>query len=187
MDGYSSIRLSQPALFEIEKPVLRFVVRRHQATQLHWDLQIEANGILYSWLMEEPPSADPSQSVLAELAEPENPRYMFLERCIQKGKPGAGPTLVEDHGKTKPLDHRSSSQAWALHHDFLAGRVHLLMDGRIIKGAYAMERHGLEWQFRKLKDKHARTTPLNWTGVSPISGKTLEDLVREKSKRASRA
>lgn len=181
MDEYVFIQPLTLVPFD-EEFFLRFVLRRHHASSLHWDFRIEANGILYSWFMRQPPMADPERPVWAGLAAPHNPRYMLSERYILPGRPGAGPTIVEDLGTAKPLVKGYSSQDLALHESFLKGRIPLQMGGRTLKGGYVMERKSRHWQFRKLDDGYAIATPLNWTGISPISGKTLQDFIPKKQR-----
>jgi len=108
---------------------------------------------------------------------PHDSRYMESERFIPMGGPGAGPTLVEDLGLSKPLWKNEIPQAWALHECLMEGRIPLLMKGLLLQGAYMLERSGDAWHFRKLDDEYANTAPLNWTGISAISGRTLADLI----------
>jgi|GEM_PF-826592 len=174
---YRSIKPIQTSLIDLDEPALRFVVRRHHATNLHWDIRFEANRVLYSWFMKQLPTADPSKPVAAGLSGPHNPRWMFSERFIRPGNPGAGPTIVEDYGKARPLVKGYSSQDLAFHESFFKGRIPLFLDGQILQGAYVMERGIQGWQFRKLEDEAKTPMKLDWTCVSPISGRTLEDLI----------
>lgn len=166
----------QPTLWALEYPALRFVVRRHRATRLHWDLRIEANGILYSWFMLRTPSVNPAISVFAGLQDPHDPAYMMSERRIPLGQRGAGPTLVEEFGWLRPMMCESASQSEGLHEQFLSGCMNLWIEGKLLHGGYRLEGRDDNWHFRKLNDEFASQIEPEWTGRSAISGKTLEEL-----------
>src|ERR1700688_2864144 len=108
----------QPTLLAVDWPTLRFVLRRHHATHLHWDLRIEANGILYSWWMHQPPSVNPLRVVSVGRGEPLAPKGMRAERVIPEGQRGAGPTLVEEFGWVMPLMVSDLSQARSFHEQY---------------------------------------------------------------------
>jgi bifunctional non-homologous end joining protein LigD len=166
----------QSTLWTLEESILRFVVRRHHATRLHWDLRIEANGILYSWFMLRTPSVNPAISVWAGLQDPHDPKYILSERRIPAGQRGAGPTLVEEFGWLRPISGNSISQSQQLHEMFLSGRMDLWLEGKLLQGGYRLEGSGDDWHLRKLDDEFGSMLEPEWTGRSAISGKTLEEL-----------
>lgn len=166
----------QPPLWPIDWPTLEFVLRRHHATRLHWDLRIRAKGVLYSWWMLNPPSFDPERPVRLGLAGPHHPRWMYSERCIPQGKAGSGPTLVEDFGRAMPLRQGAGSQDQRLHDAFIEGRIDLRFEGGALQGAFVLCRDGEDWWLWKVEDEYASKEPHGWSGVSPLSGRTLDDL-----------
>lgn len=168
---------NQPTLWAVDWPTLRFVLRRHRATHLHWDLRIEANGILYSWWMYQPPSMNPLHVVSVGLSGPHDPKSMLAERVIPDGQPGAGPTLVEEFGWVMPLALSSVSQAQSFHEQYCEGRIELWIEGSNLRGGFVLEGRGERWRIRKLVDEFASVTEPEWTGKSALSGRTLDELM----------
>jgi len=168
----------QPTLWAVDWATLRFVVRRHRATHLHWDLRIEANGILYSWWMHQPPSTNPLRVVGISLSGPHDPKHMLSERVIPEGQPGAGPTLVEEFGWVMPMPASNLSQARSFHEQYLDGRIELWIEGSRLRGGFVLEGRGERWRIRKLADEFASTIEPEWTGKSALTGRTLDELPR---------
>lgn len=166
----------QPPLWSLEGPQLEFALRRHNAKSLHWDLRIKARGTLYSWYTLRPPSFDPMVVVRAHLQEPHDPRYLYSERRIPEGRKGAGPTLVEDCGRCRPVHGGTDSQDSLFHEAFVAGKIDLAFDAHILHGEFRLERYGSVWGLRKLPDAHAASGLWPWTGRSILTDLSLDDL-----------
>jgi bifunctional non-homologous end joining protein LigD len=184
----SNESFGQPYLWEVEWARLRYVLRRHHATRLHWDFRIEANGMLYSWWMYQPPSMNPLITVAVGLSGFHDPKHINSERRIEDGQPGAGPTLVEEMEWVKPISSPRMSQSRALHEQFCRGRMVFEIEGTKLRGTFLLEGKNEQWQMRKLDDQHASVSEPTWTGQSVISGQRLEDLERnylEQTQRSS--
>lgn len=164
---------------------LTFMVHKHAASRLHYDLRLEVDGVLKSWAIPKGPSADPSEKRFAAATEDHPLAYAPFEGVIPKGQYGAGPSLVWDAGTYSPdekgrtyWDDRGSAEA-EMRRGLEAGKLSVTFRGRKLKGSWALVRmkdKPGDWLVLKHKDwAVSEGDSLIEDGTSVASGLTLED------------
>jgi bifunctional non-homologous end joining protein LigD len=100
----------------------RFIVQKHDATRLHWDFRLEADGVLKSWAVTKGPSLDPDDKRLAVRTEDHPMSYAEFEGVIPKGEYGGGTVMLWDKGTWEPVPGKSAK-------DIDEGHLHFILQG----------------------------------------------------------
>jgi bifunctional non-homologous end joining protein LigD len=112
----------------------RFVIQRHAATRLHFDLRLELNGVYKSWAVTKVPSLDPATKRLAVEVEDHPINYGTFEGTIPKGEYGGGTVQLWDRGTW------TSQSAGDPERDLKRGNLKVCFDGERMKGGWALIR-----------------------------------------------
>ncbi len=138
---------------------LRFVVQRHRARRLHYDLRFEIDGVLVSWAVPRGPTLDPRAKRTAVHVDDHPMEYFDFEGVIPSGEYGAGDVIVWDMGTWEPYGTDDPAAAVA------AGELHAEVRGHKLRGRLVLvrrERRGSEsrgdreqWLLLHKRDEHA--------------------------------
>ena len=163
-----------------------FVVQKHAARRLHYDLRLEIGDVLASWAVTRGPSLVPGEKRLAVHVEDHPLDYADFEGEIAKGEYGAGEVIVWDRGRWEP----EGDPARGLR----KGRLDFTLDGAKLKGRWHLVRMAGKrgekrenWLLIKGSDAEARDASapdiLEEAPASVISGRTIEDVAAGKPAR----
>ncbi|MEJ0043809.1 MAG: DNA polymerase ligase N-terminal domain-containing protein [Rhizomicrobium sp.] len=111
----------------------RFVIQRHAATRLHYDLRLELGGVYKSWAVTRTPSLDPAVKRLAVEVEDHPIEYGTFEGTIPHGQYGGGTVQLWDRGTWTPQGDDPAD-------DLAKGHLKIVMDGERMKGKWALIR-----------------------------------------------
>jgi len=103
-----------------------YVIHKHQATRLHWDLRLEMNGVLKSWAVPKEPPAEKGLRRLAVLVEDHPLEYADFEGTIPEGQYGAGTVEIWDKGTYSLIDRKPHKIVFEIKGKRLKGRYCLL-------------------------------------------------------------
>ena len=157
-----------------------FVVQRHDATQLHFDVRLEVDDALVSWAVPKGPSLDPRDKRLAVKVEDHDLGYADFEGRIGDGY-GKGTVIVWDTGPFDNLTEKDGEPV-ALADAVTGGHVKVRLHGTKLTGAFSFRRTRMggddaNWLLVKVDDEGAdrRRRPTSTQNESVLSGKTNED------------
>ncbi|WP_371345021.1 DNA ligase D [Ancylobacter sp. IITR112] len=108
-----------------------YLIQKHAARRLHYDLRLELDGVLKSWAVTKGPSLVPGEKRLAVHVEDHPLDYGSFEGTIPKGEYGGGTVMLWDRGSWEPIGdpargYRKGHLEFELHGDKLHGRWHLV-------------------------------------------------------------
>src|SRR5918994_1696182 len=155
----------------------RFVVKKHDATRLHYDFRLEEKkeGVLKSWAVPKGISLNPKVRRLAVLTEDHPLDYLLFEGIIPEGSYGAGTVIVWDTG-TFSSEQEISDQ-------FEKGKINFSLFGQKLRGKFTLvrirSRGGEENQWLLMKSSDGLESEADLTISRPesvLTGKTIDNL-----------
>src|SRR5690606_17457101 len=118
---------------------LQFVVQRHAASRLRYDLRLEVDGVLKSWAVPKGPSLNPDDKRLAMMVEDHPFAYRTFEGTIPKGNYGAGEVEIWDKGYYVPLNKtKGKPQDKLMQEELDDGSVKIILYGEKLRGEFAL-------------------------------------------------
>src|ERR1700733_1181981 len=112
----------------------RFVIQKHAARRLHYDLRLELDGVFKSWAVTRGPSLDPAEKRLAVEVEDHPLDYGDFEGTIPKGEYGGGAVQLWDRGYWRPEGGKSPQDA------FKSGDLKFTLEGTRLHGSWVLVR-----------------------------------------------
>src|SRR5712692_962616 len=157
-----------------------FVIQKHAARRLHYDLRLEVGGVLKSWAVPKGPSLNPGDKRLAVHVEDHPFEYRKFEGTIPEGNYGAGEVIIWDQGTYEPEGALSAAE------QIERGELKFRLHGTKLNGSFVLvklkrSQAKNEWLLIKHRDEYA--DPL-WNvdehGESVVSGRPLPKTQKEK-------
>lgn len=159
---------------------LLFVVQKHAAHALHYDLRLELDGVLKSWAVPKGPSLNPSQKRLAVRVEDHPFDYKDFEGVIPEGNYGAGGVIVWDRGTYHhPADPDGKSSEKLLRDGLAKGHLTFILHGEKLQGEFALVKTKFDeksWLLVKKKDHFASASDILKDNRSVLSRENLEEI-----------
>ena len=198
-------RTQEPSGDTTESPLragkFRFVIQKHAASHLHFDLRLELDGVMKSWAVPKGPSLDPSVKRLAMQVEDHPIDYNTFEGTIPKGEYGGGTVMLWDRGTyTADAATAPGEEEDAIRQGLARGDLKITFHGARLHGSFALVRMKFsrdrsssskpQWLLIKHRDKFASDEDVvaeNMTSVE--SGRTMDEIASGKSRvwRSNRA
>lgn len=126
---------------------LRFVIQKHAAKRLHYDLRLEVDGVFKSWAVTRGPSLDPADKRLAVEVEDHPLDYGEFEGTIPKGEYGGGTVQLWDRGYWRPDGMTAEA-------GLRSGDLKFVLDGERLRGGWVL--------VRMKRDRKAAGKRVNW-------------------------
>jgi len=148
-----------------------FVVHKHAARQLHFDLRLEMDGVLRSWAVPKGPSYDMNDKRLAVKVEDHPLEYGDFEGVIPAGNYGAGGVIVWDRGEWVALeDWREGLEK---------GKLLFELKGYKLQGKWTLvkiKKSDKDWLLIKERDAFTKSPGDVFNEESVLSGLTVEEI-----------
>jgi len=161
----------------------RYVIQKHAARRLHYDLRLELDGVMKSWAVTRGPSFDPNEKRLAVHVEDHPVEYNTFEGTIPEGEYGGGTVMIWDRGRWFPEGDP--------HKGYAKGHLVFDLDGEKLHGRWHLvrmrsrerDRHD-NWLLIKGKDDEARGAGdkdiLEERSRSVTTGRSIEEIAAGK-------
>jgi bifunctional non-homologous end joining protein LigD len=168
---------------------LAFVIQKHDASHLHYDLRLEHDGVMKSWAVPKGPSLDPSVKRLAMEVEDHPIEYNSFEGTIPKGEYGGGTVMLWDQG-TYQYGGTDPDPDEGLRRGYQKGDFKFILNGKRLKGSWALVRMRRnqsgkpQWLLIKHRDEYAvpdsDVTADQQTSVA--TGRTMDEIAEGKNR-----
>jgi bifunctional non-homologous end joining protein LigD len=163
---------------------LAYVIQKHAASHLHYDLRLELDGVMKSWAVPKGPSLDPSVKRLAMEVEDHPIEYNQFEGTIPKGEYGGGTVMVWDRGTYSYGGEDDVDPVEGLRRGYARGDFKFVLDGQRLKGSWVLVRtrrgdpKRAQWLLIKHRDDAAEpgTEVVEEYQSSVATGRTMDEI-----------
>jgi bifunctional non-homologous end joining protein LigD len=163
-----------------------FVIQKHAARRLHYDLRLELDGVMKSWAVTRGPSLDPGDKRLAVHVEDHPIEYNTFEGTIPAGEYGGGTVMIWDRGRWIPDGDP--------HKGYAKGHLDFTLDGEKLHGRWHLVRmrarpgeRGDNWLLIKGRDDASQGRRkgdiLDAMPLSVVSGRSIDEIAGGKGKK----
>jgi DNA ligase D-like protein (predicted 3'-phosphoesterase) len=164
-----------------KKPI--FVIQKHAASHLHYDLRLEIEDVLVSWAVPKGPSTNPKEKRLAMRTEDHPIDYANFEGVIPEGQYGAGTVMVWDYGTYKNIK-KKGDKLVPMEQCLKNGQIEVWLYGKKLQGGYVLHLFKKDedaWLLIKMKDDKAdaRRNPTSTENKSALTNRTMTEIKRE--------
>jgi bifunctional non-homologous end joining protein LigD len=174
---------------------LAYVIQKHAASRLHYDLRLELDGVMKSWAVPKGPSLDPAVKRLAIHVEDHPIEYNQFEGTIPAGEYGGGTVMIWDHGTYSSAGDKDDAEA-ALRVGYRRGDFKFVLRGKRLRGSWVLVRtkgrgdgsRQEQWLLIKHRDEAADPDidPTEAYQTSARTGRTMDEIAEGQPKRSSR-
>ena len=169
---------------------LAFVIQKHAASQLHFDLRLELDGVMKSWAVPKGPSLDPSVKRLAMQVEDHPVEYNTFEGTIPEGEYGGGTVMLWDRG-TYSYWEKAPDPVERLREGYAGGDLKFSLRGKRLQGTWVLVRlrrgdpEKPQWLLIKHRDEYAKPgfDIVAEEDTSVTTGRTMEEIAAGKARR----
>jgi bifunctional non-homologous end joining protein LigD len=178
-----------------KSPRLAYVIQKHAASRLHYDLRLELDGVMKSWAVPKGPSLDPVIKRLAIHVEDHPIEYNQFEGPIPAGEYGGGTVMIWDYGTYTAAGDEEDPEA-ALQAGYRKGDFKFVLKGKRLRGSWVLVRtrgrgersRQNQWLLIKHRDEAADPDidPTEAYQTSARTGRTMDEIAEGQPKRSSR-
>lgn len=171
-------------------PKLAYVIQKHAASRLHYDLRLELDGVMKSWAVPKGPSLDPAVKRLAMQVEDHPIDYNQFEGSIPEGEYGGGTVMLWDRGSYRYGGDEPDALN-ALRERYRKGDFKFVLEGKRLRGSWVLVRmrrgqgDRREWLLIKHRDEFAEpgSDVAAEYETSVVTGRTMEEIAAGKQRR----
>jgi bifunctional non-homologous end joining protein LigD len=171
---------------------LAFVIQKHAASRLHFDLRLELDGVMKSWAVPKGPSLDPTVKRLAMQVEDHPIEYNVFEGTIPEGEYGGGTVMVWDRG-TYEYGGSHPDPIEGLRRGYEKGDFKFVLKGKRLRGSWVLVRtrrgggdpKRAQWLLIKHRDEFAEpgSDIVAETTTSAATGRTMEEIAEGRKRK----